>query len=140
MGRKQALRRAEMRNYELTERMTYIVQRAIHKLRTKTPVEIVAQEMFSSIRAITQKEVVRHTLDIDWRAWIVALNDEHGHGRKRLSRTLQRVNRIYSEYNRAQTEGDLEYAEAILDRRVLQIMGEDFFLQSKEEKHIAGDY
>lgn len=110
MGRKQALRRAEMKSTVLPR----------------------VEEAFNAIKAEFQKEVVQNTLDIDWRAWIVALNDEHGHGRKRLARTLQKVNRIYSEYNRAQTEGDLEYAEAILDRRVLQIMGEDFFLQSKE--------
>lgn len=98
----------------------------------KSSVAPQVEQAFNAVKAEFQQEITKAVLDIDWRVWIVALNNTHGLGRKRLSRTIQNVNTLYTEYNRARLEGDLEYAETILDRRVLQIMGEDFFLQSKE--------
>ena len=76
-------------------------------------------------------EEVKFTLDLDWRIWIAALNNVHGHGCLRIGRTLREVNRLYAEYEDNRNCADIEYADAVLDRQVQQIMGDAFVLPSK---------
>ena len=111
MGRKQALRRAEL----------------------KSAVAPQVEDAFNAVKAELQREVTQTVLDLDWRVWIVALNESLGLGKKRLTRAIHEVNRTYADYDRERREGDLEYAEAVLDRNVARIMGKDFFLQSRED-------
>lgn len=69
-------------------------------------------------------EFVRKLMHAGAQMVFEALEDLYGFGAKRFLRLKDAVNEIYKEYM-VEGECDWEYADAILDRRVKQIMGEE---------------
>lgn len=83
-------------------------------------------ELFCQTNVNERQEIIRFTLLLNQKLWIVALNNVHGHGKTRLLKTIKEVSALYSEFLTKQNDVDTRYAEDILNHRVEEIMGNDF--------------
>lgn len=75
-------------------------------------------------------DLLQYTIQRDWDIWTVALNNALGLGKERITRAMEEANALYVQYANC-LGADAEYADAVLARRVKQIMGEDYIKEFK---------
>ena len=71
----------------------------------------------------TNRALIAHAIDRDWKVWTIVLNRSLGLGRKRLKQLEIEAKAVYDEYI-GDLDCDTEYADEKLDRAVKQIMKE----------------
>ena len=99
----------------------------LRRVQAEKTIRETVNELFNQMNVDERQELIKFTFSLDQKLWIIALNNILGLGQMRIERVLQEISELYTEFEERQRTVDTIYANYVLERRVRQIMGKDFF-------------